>query len=383
MKKNKNTSGVVWVTGYSASGKTSVGRKLKDSLLADGVPTIFLDGDDLRSIFASRWGYEREERIELAKVYFRLCSHLASQGFTVVISAVAMYKEVRLWLKENVPHAVEAYLDVPEDERRIRDSQTKHLYNNQDFQKMYEAPQAADIVVHNYGEIAPEHAAQQIKEYFLTVGLNRSADRGKKKHWDTFYKSAVAPSKPSPFAEHVADRIGEQVTVLEVGCGNGRDASLFGDIGHSVVALDASEKAIQFCQKNCQRPSIKFIWGTADKLAQIEGEKFDVVYSRFCIHAMTRREEANFMEAASKLIKPDGKIFIECRSIHDALAREGEVISLTERIHGHYRRFIVLDELKKTMISTVFDILEAVESKGLAKFGDEDPVVIRIEARLV
>src|SRR5687768_1986541 len=105
---------VIWISGFSASGKTTVGRRVEAMLRARGAPVIFLDGDDLRSIFAGRWGYTREERTELARVYFRLCSHLSAQGFTVVICAVAMYAGAREWLKQNVSQAVEVYLDVPE-----------------------------------------------------------------------------------------------------------------------------------------------------------------------------------------------------------------------------------------------------------------------------
>lgn len=377
MSTTSKQSGVIWVTGYSASGKTSVGRKLKASLIEDGIPTIFLDGDDLRSIFANRWGYEREERIELAKVYFHLCSHLAAQGFTVVISAVAMYQEVREWFKQTVPNAVEAYLDVPEEERRERDRQTKGIYKDQDFSKLYDTPQDADVVVKNYGEIAPEHAAEQIKKLFLSEDLNRSADRGKKTHWEQYYKSAVAPIKPSPFAIHVSQQILGKVSLLEVGCGNGRDASHFASSGHQVVALDASEAAIDSCRKRYEDLPAEFVSGTCGDLIGDHANKFDVVYSRFVIHAMTPPEETDFLQAVTKLVKPGGKIFIECRSINDPLAREGEVISPTERISGHYRRFIVMDDLIKNMNSAGLEVLESFESNGLAKHGAEDPVVIR------
>ena len=374
------TTGVIWITGYSASGKTSVGRKLKTKLLADGVCTIFLDGDDLRSIFADRWGYERAERIELSKVYFRLCSHLASKGHTVVISAVSMYDEVRAWLKENVPNAIEAYLDVPEEERRQRDRQTKGLYDKQDFEKMYDAPQDADVVIRNYGDVAPENAANTIREFFYAEGLSRTADRGKKKHWDEFYALASAPVEPSPFSRHVAEEIGANSSLLEVGCGNGRDAWFFGSLGHHVVALDASQGAIDFCLDHYKDQSMQFVCGTVRDLVAEHEQEFDVVYSRFCIHAMTRPEENEFINTASRLLKSSGKMFIECRSITDPLARKGEVISLTERIWGHYRRFIILDELENSLCQAGFEILQAIESKGLARFGDEDPVVIRVVA---
>src|SRR5687767_10633282 len=115
---------VIWVSGYSGSGKTIVSRKLDALLRADGRSPICLDGDELRAIFAHRWGYERAERIDLGRVYFRLCSHLAAQGHTVIIAAVAMYNELREWLKENVPGSIEVYLQVPHDELVIRDQRT-------------------------------------------------------------------------------------------------------------------------------------------------------------------------------------------------------------------------------------------------------------------
>src|SRR5688572_26059917 len=82
---------VVWITGYSASGKTTVGRRVELMLRERETSAVFLDGDDLRSILSHKWGYTREDRVGLARVYFRLCSLLASQGIMVVISAVAMY----------------------------------------------------------------------------------------------------------------------------------------------------------------------------------------------------------------------------------------------------------------------------------------------------
>src|SRR5690606_20980890 len=107
--------------------------------------TVFLDGDDLRSIFSGRWGYDRADRVELARVYFRLCSHLASQGHVVVIAAVALYQEAREWLRENVPGVLEVFLDVPEAERRLRDSAGKNGYAKAgDRSGMYDGPGDSD-----------------------------------------------------------------------------------------------------------------------------------------------------------------------------------------------------------------------------------------------
>jgi len=98
---------------------------------------------------------------------------------------------------------------------------------------------------------------------------------------------------------------------------------------------------------------------------------------------MTPPEEGAFLEAASKLMKSSGIMFVECRSINDPLARKGEVISPTERLYGHYRRFTVMDEFTMNLRSAGFEILSTKESNGLANFGEEDPVVIRVTARLM
>jgi hypothetical protein len=63
------------------------------------------------------------------------------------------------------------------------------------------------------------------------------------------------------------------------------------------------------------------------------------------------------------------------------LFRKGELLSKTERVDGHYRRFIILDELLDRLQSFGFEIIEAVESNGLAVYGDDDPVVIRVCAK--
>ncbi len=109
---------------------------------------------------------------------------------------------------------------------------------------------------------------------------------------------------------------------------------------------------------------------------------FDFLYSRFMLHSMTLYEEINMINFARFLLKNNGKLLIEARSINDELSRKGEVISPTERIYGHYRRFIVLDELLDRLRMHTFHILDAQESKGFAKLGDDDPTMVRVVASL-
>ena len=116
---------VIWVTGLSGAGKTTIATALNQHLKKYGLNPILLDGDELRNLFNSKAevgnSYCREERIILSKKYSLLCKNLSSQGFTVIIATVSMYNEIYAWNSENLPNYFEVYLDVPMEELFRRD----------------------------------------------------------------------------------------------------------------------------------------------------------------------------------------------------------------------------------------------------------------------
>lgn len=370
---------VVWITGFSAAGKTTVARQVEALLRERNARAVFLDGDELRSIFADRWGYSREERIALARVYFGLSSLLASQGTMVVISAVAMYDEVRDWLRAHVPGAVEIYLEVPEEERRKRDRATKQVYDRLgSLEDMYDEPVDSDLLVPNHGGVSPAEAASRIVA-FLEQDHATKADHGRQAHWEQFYSGGTAPMEPSSFARFTAEQVQPAGRLLEVGCGNGRDAVFLSGVGFDVMALDIAGEAIQACISSHGSHAIEFVASTIGGLNQREAD-FQVVYSRFSLHAMTPEEEDEFLAESAARLRSGGRLFIECRSINDPLARKGEVISRTERLHGHYRRFVVPNELHAKLGAIGFRPDSMQEARGVAKLGDDDPVVVRVAA---
>lgn len=344
---------------------------------------IFLDGDDLRSILGQNWGYEREQRIELAHVYFRLCSHLVSQNSIVVISAVAMYTEVYDWVKTVIPNSLQVYLLVKKEDRIRRDSETKSIYANpNDFTDIYEEPTNPDLLIGNEDGSDPTKVAKQIVLAF-NAKQHHEQDLGRTNHWDTYYSKSMAPSNHSPFSEHVEENLPRTSRILEIGCGNGRDSVFFARKGHIVTAIDRSNAAITKCELDHADSGVEF---RADQIDQLPTEyfgSFDVIYTRFVLHAMPVSEEIGLLKAARVLLKQMGTFFAECRSIKDPMARLGEVISPTERIYGHYRRFIILDELVQRIESQGLKLVSSLESKGLASYSGDDPVVIRVAAKKV
>jgi adenylylsulfate kinase-like enzyme len=121
---------IIWITGLSAAGKTTVGEELASRLRVLREPVVFLDGDSLRDILGEFSTHTREDRLRLAFVYSRLCKSLASQNINVVISTVALFREIHVWNREHFKYFLEVFLDVPLDELRRRDP--KSIYKRFD-----------------------------------------------------------------------------------------------------------------------------------------------------------------------------------------------------------------------------------------------------------
>ena len=179
-------------------------------------------------------------------------------------------------------------------------------------------------------------------------------------YWNEYYKRDNIPSFPSPFAKYVGNKLDTKQTILEIGCGNGRDSKFFASEGHQVTGLDSSEKAIELCKKLYSYKSLEFFSGTIADIVKINKKKFDLIYSRFVFHAMSLREEIEILRTSHQLLNKDGQFFIECRSINDPLSHKGEILSQTERIDGHYRRFIIIEEFKQRLIQAGFKITKTI-----------------------
>jgi len=119
-----------WVTGLSATGKTTLSKLLVDYLRNTGKTIVHLDGDELREVLSDN-AYTREERIALGMRYSRLCKLLTSQGVDVVIAVIGLFKELHEWNRRNILNYVEVFIETPLSELKKRDP--KGLYKNYDL----------------------------------------------------------------------------------------------------------------------------------------------------------------------------------------------------------------------------------------------------------
>lgn len=164
---------VIWITGLSGAGKTTVAKSLKQRLNLKRVAPVLLDGDSLRSIFENIDGlkdtFVRYERIMLAYKYARLCKNLSDQGFTVIIATMCMFNEIYDWNRKNLTGYFEVYLNVPMSELKRRDP--KNIYKNFNagliknvagLDLKVDQPTQADLVVDFKNGLTPSSVVDQI-----------------------------------------------------------------------------------------------------------------------------------------------------------------------------------------------------------------------------
>ncbi len=116
---------VLWFTGLSGSGKSTIAVRVREALAGRGTEVEYIDGDALREVFPTT-GFTREEREEHLRRTGYMASRLAAHGVTVVASFVSPYRASREFIRRLCPGFVEIYVATPLDECERRD--VKGLY---------------------------------------------------------------------------------------------------------------------------------------------------------------------------------------------------------------------------------------------------------------
>lgn len=144
---------VLWFTGLSGSGKSTIATQVHTELVRRGTAVEYIDGDALREVFPNT-GFTRAEREEHLRRTGYMASRLAAHGVTVVASFVSPYRESRDFIRRLCPGFVEIYVATPLEECERRD--VKGLYararrgeirNFTGIDDPFEAPEHPELVL--------------------------------------------------------------------------------------------------------------------------------------------------------------------------------------------------------------------------------------------
>lgn len=117
---------VIWLIGMSASGKTTIGKKLFKKLQDSNEKWIFLDGDTFRNILGEDLGHTLEDRRKNAYRISRFCEYLSSQSINILACVLSIFHDNQKYNKDNIKDYKEVFIDVSFENLVKRDN--KELY---------------------------------------------------------------------------------------------------------------------------------------------------------------------------------------------------------------------------------------------------------------
>ena len=204
-------------------------------------------------------------------------------------------------------------------------------------------------------------------------------------YWNNYYSKQKQVRQHSLFAQYIAENYlgDEKSSLIELGCGNGRDSIYFGKKGLNVVAIDQSEKSIDFLQNKFSE--VKNLEFKSGDFTDLKNEKiYDIVYSRFTLHSINSFEQNRVLNWCYNQLNKSGLLCIEVRGKKNELYKKGKKVTDEKDayIHdNHYRRFLEFDTLCNELKELGFTIEYSKESKGFAPFNNTDDTFIRIIAK--
>ncbi|MBI4820698.1 MAG: adenylyl-sulfate kinase [Deltaproteobacteria bacterium] len=119
---------VVWITGRPSAGKSTLARRLAESLRVRRCACLVLDGDEVRATLVPQKGYSPQDRDDFYATLSHLAVLAARQGLIVIVAATAHKRTYRESCRRAAPRFFEIFVDASPEE--VVDRDPKGLYRD-------------------------------------------------------------------------------------------------------------------------------------------------------------------------------------------------------------------------------------------------------------
>jgi bifunctional enzyme CysN/CysC len=172
-------SGVVWFTGISGAGKSTIANRTEQLLHAHGVHTYLLDGDNIRHGLNHDLGFTELDRIENIRRVAEVARLMADAGLVVLASFISPFHADRRRARELIGEGrfCEVYVDTSLEDAERRDrkglyakARRGELVNFTGIDSPYEVPETAELRIET-ATSTPEEAAQALLDQLRAMGM--------------------------------------------------------------------------------------------------------------------------------------------------------------------------------------------------------------------
>lgn len=186
-------------------------------------------------------------------------------------------------------------------------------------------------------------------------------------YWNNFYKTLKAPSNPSSFAKYASTLLDKKQSILDVGCGNGRDTYYFEQQGYTSTGFDLI---------NIQNfLGSSFIQGDVEESIPYS----DVYYCRFFIHTLQENVLDRFLNNI-RSTSPNCTLLIETRSTKGITDNNKAETNFKSPIGEKHFRMLYSMKYLYDKLDQNFYVSYIHESNDFSIYKSESPYLIRVVA---
>lgn len=177
--QNGHGSCVLWFTGLSGSGKSTIANAVSQELFRQGISEYVLDGDNIRHGLNKDLGFSAQDRTENIRRIGEVAKLFVDSGKIVTTAFISPFKSDRALVRKLFDEGefIEIYIDCPIEECERRDP--KQLYVKarkgeiKDFTGItspYEAPENHEITINSH-QLSVEESVKKIMTYLQAINI--------------------------------------------------------------------------------------------------------------------------------------------------------------------------------------------------------------------